>query len=77
MRPGICRTYCMRVAMKPKYGPPEDSGTPSGWPSPQTMSAPCTPSMRAPHSPGGFEQRQRNGIDHRDHQHLVRDAPNR
>ena len=35
--------------MKPKYGPPEDSGTPSGWPSPQTMSAPL-----APHSPGGL-----------------------
>ena len=49
MRPGICRTCSMRVAMKPKYGPPEDSGTPSGCPSPQAMSAPC-----APHSPGGF-----------------------
>ena len=30
MRPGICRTcFCLQV-MKPKYGPPDDSGTPSG-----------------------------------------------
>ena len=49
MRPGIWRTCSGFVAMKPKYGPPDDSGTPSGWPSPQAMSAPFVP-----HSPGGF-----------------------
>ena len=49
IRPGICRTcFCLQV-MKPKYGPPDDSGTPSGWPSPQAMSAPS-----APHCPGGL-----------------------
>ena len=49
MRPGIWRTYSMRVVRKPAYGPPDDSGTPSGWQSPQAMSAPFVP-----HSPGGL-----------------------
>src|ERR1700733_7414446 len=57
MRPGICRTYSLRVVMKPKYGPPEDSGTPSGWPSPTAMSAP-----RVPHSPGGFSSASEGGL---------------
>ena len=47
----------MRVVMNPKYGPPEDSGTPSGWPSPQAMSAP-----RAPHSPGGRRSASETGF---------------
>ena len=47
----------MRVVMKPKYGPPEDSGTPSGWPSPTAMSAP-----RAPHSPGGLSSASEVGL---------------
>ena len=64
MRPGICRTCSMRVVMKPKYGPPEDSGTPSGCPSPQTMSTP----LRAPF-PRRLQHRERGGIDHRDHEH--------
>src|SRR5688572_12513997 len=57
MRPGICRTCSMRVVMKPKYGPPEDSGTPSGCPSPQTMSTPLLP-----HSPGGFNTASEVGL---------------
>ena len=64
IRPGICRTCSIRVVMKPKYGPPEDSGTPSGWPSPQTMSTPFVP-----HCPGGFSTASEVGIDHRDHEH--------
>ena len=66
MRPGICRTYSMRVAMKPKYGPPDDSGTPSGWPSPTAMSAP-----RRPHSPGRLEQCERGRVDDRDHENAA------
>ena len=57
MRPGIWRTYSMRVVMKPKYGPPEDSGTPSGWPSPTAMSAPA----RAPLRPAASAARARSG----------------
>src|SRR6185295_13232303 len=41
----------MRVVRNPAYGPPEDSGTPSGWQSPQAMSAPFVP-----HSPGGLRR---------------------
>ena len=47
----------MRVVIKPKSGPPEHSGTPSGWPSPTTMSAPP-----APHSPGGFKSASEVGL---------------
>ena len=43
--------------MKPKYGPPDESGTPSGWPSPQAMSAPF-----APHCPGGFSTASDSGF---------------
>ena len=57
MRPGIWRTCSMRVVMKPKYGPPDDSGTPNGWPSPTTMSAPFVP-----HSPGGFNSASDSGF---------------
>ncbi len=39
----------MRVVMKPKYGPPDDSGTPSGWPSPTAISTPSNAPL-----PGGF-----------------------
>ncbi len=57
MRPGIWRTCSVRVAMKPKYGPPEDSGTPSGCPSPTAMSAPSLP-----HWPGGFSTASEVGL---------------
>ena len=70
MRPGIWRTCSMRVVMKPKYGPPEDSGTPSGWPSPTTMSTPFVP-----HSPGGFRMRERQRIHDRDDERAVRMRP--
>jgi hypothetical protein len=51
--------------MKPKYGPPDASGTPSGWPSPQAMSAP----LRAPLA-GGLS-RASDRIDHADGQRAV------
>ena len=72
MRPGIWRTCSWRVVMKPKYGPPEDSGTPSGWPSPQAMSAPFVP-----HSPGGFSSASAIGLHDRDDQHARARAPSR
>ena len=72
MRPGIWRTYSIRVVRKPAYGPPEDSGTPSGWQSPQAMSAPF-----APHSPGGLRMASEVGI-HRADDHARRwHAPSR
>ena len=70
MRPGIWRTCSMRVVMKPKYGPPEDSGTPSGWPSPTTMSTPF-----APHSPGGFSIASDSGFTTAITQRAVRMRP--
>ena len=69
MRPGICRTNCMRVVMKPKYGPPEDSARP-------TVVLHRTRCPRRSRPTGRrFQQRQRSRIHHRDHQHLIAVRP--
>jgi hypothetical protein len=46
-RPGRLRTKAVRVAMKPRWGPPKPIGTPKLWASPQTMSAPSAPGGRS------------------------------
>ncbi len=43
--------------MKPKYGPPDDSGTPSGCPSPKAISAPPSPQL-----PGAFSNASDVGL---------------
>ena len=43
--PASCARTCIRVAMNPRYGPPNDSGIPRLCPSPTTMSAPISPGV--------------------------------
>ncbi len=57
MRPGNCLVSADLAQMKPNEGPPELMGAPSGWPSPQAMSAPDSP-----HWPGGLSTDRVSGL---------------